>query len=63
MAVELKITINEAGQLGITGPIADKMLCYGLLEMAKEMIQEHARKNQSLITPVTMAPPKFPGLS
>lgn len=55
MNVELKIVINEAGQVGISGPIENKMLCYGLLEIAREIIYTHNEQNKKLVQPATFA--------
>lgn len=41
MRVQLIITLDERGQIQVQGPIADKMTCYGLLDLAKEAIKEH----------------------
>jgi hypothetical protein len=38
MKIQLLIERNEQGQISISGPIADKMLCYGLLECARDAI-------------------------
>lgn len=41
-----KITIvfdTETGKVSVDGPINDKLLCFGLLELAKNAINEHAR--------------------
>jgi hypothetical protein len=62
MPVELKITIDDSGRFSVSGPIENKMMCYGLLEMARDAIVDHCAKNQSLITPVSMVPPSFPGM-
>lgn len=38
---QLSITLTHDGQLVVTGPINDLMLCYGLLEGAKDQIRNH----------------------
>jgi hypothetical protein len=48
----LTIILNEAGELGVNGPIDNKMLSYGMLEVAKEAIAEHHRGKQRLVQPV-----------
>ena len=40
----LTITLNSDGQVGVTGPIGDKLICYGLLEVAKETIKDFNKK-------------------
>ena len=37
--VTIKIMLSN-GQIKVEGPIHDKVLCYGLLELAKESIQD-----------------------
>lgn len=55
--VELKIGINETGQLTITGPIDNEMLCYYLLEKGRQVVQEHhATKAARLVQPATAVP-------
>lgn len=39
----LTITLDAAtGQVQVAGPIDNKMICYGLLEMAKDAIRDYA---------------------
>ena len=37
---ELLIRMTTEGQVSITGPIQEKLLCYGMLELAKDAIRE-----------------------
>lgn len=41
--VQLVITLDEDGQVGIRGPLQDPVLCYGLIEAAKDALQDHNR--------------------
>lgn len=43
--VELKIMMDEAGNVGVSGPIENLILCYGLLEIGKQSIQKHHEAN------------------
>lgn len=37
--IELRLTLNaRTGQFGITGPIQDKVLAYGMLHLAMEVV-------------------------
>lgn len=36
----LTITLNPDKTVGVSGPLGDKLLCYALLEMAKDAIRE-----------------------
>lgn len=42
--VELKIVVDDNGQVQISGPIQNKMLSYGMLELARDAIQTFAEK-------------------
>ena len=61
MATELKITINDDGQLSVSGPIQNKLLSYGMLMVAMDAIRDQHEANSRLIQPVSMLPPKVPG--
>lgn len=39
MRVTLSIVVED-GKVAVNGPIKDKVLCYGLLEQAKDLIRE-----------------------
>jgi len=39
---ELRITLTADGQVQVSGPIGQLVLCYGLLEAARDAIQKHA---------------------
>ena len=42
----LTITFNPNGSVGVHGPIADKAICYSMLEMARDAIFEmHLKKS------------------
>lgn len=44
--IQLTITLDEkTGQLQVSGPIENRMLCYGMMDLAKDVIREqHAPK-------------------
>jgi hypothetical protein len=52
--VELKITVDDAGKISVNGPISNRMLCYGMLEMARDAINKFVDQNQS---PIVQVPP------
>jgi len=56
MAMEMRILINDAGQVSVTGPIDNKLVCYGLLEVAKECIRDHHEKAKTLVQPIAVIP-------
>lgn len=39
-AAQLVITLTNDGQVQVQGPIANKMLCYGMLESARDAIRD-----------------------
>lgn len=45
-AAKLEIIMNEKGDIQVTGPIDQKYLCYGMLECARDSINDyhHARR-------------------
>lgn len=40
------VLVEGGGGVSVTGPIHNKILCYGMLEAAKEAIMEHQRREQ-----------------
>lgn len=54
MPVQIIITFDESGALNVNGPIDNRMLCYGMLDMARDIIAERARKAaENLVQPAT----------
>ncbi len=50
---KLTITMSPNGAISVTGPIDNGLLCFGLLEVAKDVVREHIRKKaESGIVPV-----------
>jgi len=39
VAAQLTVTLFEDGNVNISGPIANKSLCYGLLEVGKDLVR------------------------
>lgn len=51
--IQLIVTMTDTGQVGVQGPIDNPILCYGLLEIARQSIQAHIqKKGENLIQPV-----------
>lgn len=48
---ELRIGLTEDGQIVVGGPIDDKILCYGMLESAKDAIRSHKDKAPAIRVP------------
>ena len=58
--VKLEITLNDDGSINVIGPLANKHMCYGLLDCARDVVKDHSDKqneskialvNQGLIMP------------
>lgn len=60
MAIKLVIEVDDAGNFNVTGPINDKVMCYGLLEAAKDAIRaqgvQKAIEAASRIVPAAVVP-------
>lgn len=39
--IQLVITLTPEGQVQVAGPLNDRVLCYGLLESARDAIREY----------------------
>ena len=52
--VKLQITLSPNGEVSVTGPIENAMLCYGLLEAAKDVIRNHVQKKAAAASPIVM---------
>jgi hypothetical protein len=53
----LTIQVDKDGNVGIEGPIDQKLFCYGLLEVAKEMIHDyHVKKAEAKAQPAIERP-------
>ena len=52
----LVIVMDQQGRFGVNGPIDNMMLCYGLLEMAKDAIRAHHEQKRR-VDAVPFMPP------
>jgi hypothetical protein len=55
--IEIKISCDDTGAVAITGPIENKVVVLGLLEVAKEAVLDHHRKAAARV--VQLASPIF----
>jgi hypothetical protein len=53
---KLIIELMPDGGVSVTGPIGKKGLCYGMLEMAKEAIQDYNRQQQPRLVQASSMP-------
>jgi hypothetical protein len=49
----------QTGQVNVTGPINDRLFCFGLLELAKEAINAHYVQQQKQIMVARPLPMNF----
>lgn len=47
--IALTIILNPNGTVSVSGPINNLILCYGLLESAKDALKNHIQNSQSKI--------------
>jgi len=52
LVAEMKISMDEAGQVQVEGPLDNKILFYGLLEVAKETCVAHHKNKERLVQPI-----------
>ena len=55
---QIVVTLLSDGQLTLQGPVHDKILCLGMLDLAKSMVTTAKAQPQSPIVQV----PRIPGL-
>lgn len=53
--LELKIKVID-GQVRVAGPVGDKLVCYALLEAAKDAVRDFVASQQKLIQPANVLP-------
>lgn len=52
ITAQLTVTMLEDGNVNVSGPIANKTLCYGLLEVAKDIVRGYVdRANAPRVAP------------
>lgn len=56
MNIQLVIEMTPDGKVGVIGPLQNKVLCYGLLEIAKEVIREAGAVAERRVEPVAVMP-------
>lgn len=52
IAAQLVIALNDDGTVGVNGPIENRMLVFGMMELAKDAINQHAKDSQKRILEV-----------
>jgi len=54
---KLELGLTEDGRVEVSGPIANDMLCYGMLEKAKDAIREWNKQEQKNRSGLVVAGP------
>lgn len=60
MVKKLTITLSETGAVNVEGPLAEKLLCYGLLEIARDSIKAFNDKRETAGPELYVAHGQFP---
>lgn len=60
VVVEIKIRLTNTGQVLVEGPMENKVVFYGLLEVAKETAVEFNKQAERLVQPVGLFPAGVP---
>ena len=53
MKMELVISMDERGNVSVSGPIENMVVCFGLLEVAKDAVRNFSAQSQKRIVPAT----------
>lgn len=56
MPATLTITMTDAGTIEVNGLLQNKLMAYGMLALAADVIREYAEQNKQRVQPVTMMP-------
>lgn len=57
--IRITITMTPDGQFNMTGPLDNKVVCYGLLEMAKVAVTHH--QPSKIVRPNIIDPATYTG--
>lgn len=61
LMTKLTITLNANNSISVDGPLDNIVLCYGMLERAKDAIKDFTdNKKSPIITPPTNGIPQIP---
>jgi len=53
---KLVILLLDNGKVEVNGPLHDKILCYGLLEIAKDVVKSYNIQSKIMTTPIMLHP-------
>ncbi len=61
MPVTMAIILNDDRSVSVSGPLTDKMVCYGMLENARDVIVQYAAaQSENKIVPARLIPTLVP---
>ena len=49
---QITVTLFANGQVGVNGPLENKIVCYGLLEAARDAIKDYVPPEIPIVQPV-----------
>jgi hypothetical protein len=49
MTFELVISMDETGNVSVNGPIENKIVCYGMLEVARQAVEKFEPKKKTIV--------------
>ena len=55
--IKIEITMEENGQILVTGPLQDKILMFGILEVARQIVHSYKGDVNSIVKPSLFIPP------
>lgn len=47
--IKLEIVLDDKGAVNVSGPLEDKILCFGLIELAKTVITTYKARENNII--------------
>lgn len=56
---ELVIKVVD-GQVRVSGPVGEKLVCYALLECAKDAVRDYVASQKQVVVPATSMPAMRP---
>ncbi len=54
----MTISLMDDGNVHMVGPLEDKILCYGMLEIAKQIVQNHNSEKKIVLAQPAVIPVK-----
>lgn len=57
MSTTLTITLNDNGSINVSGPLTNKLICWGMLVAAQDLIRTYEPAEKPLIEIPSFVPP------